>query len=101
MRETLLARVRREPVAALSREELAELLASVRELRREETGTSGPIRVIEVGGSVAVQEETPSGQVLVRIAASRAAADHFVDDRLAVYERMWNGCGCRVDYDRP
>ena len=25
-------------------------------------------------------------------------AVHFVDDRLAAYERMWDGCGCKIDY---
>ncbi len=45
-----------------------------------------------------VQEETPDGQILLRRLGSREAAEEFVEDRLATYERMWDGCGCKVDY---
>ncbi len=26
------------------------------------------------------------------------AARRFVEDRMETYERMWDGCGCRIDY---
>jgi hypothetical protein len=29
---------------------------------------------------------------------SAVAAQQFVADRMAQYERMWDGCGCRVRY---
>jgi hypothetical protein len=47
---------------------------------------------------VLVQEETPDREVLVRIRPTREAAEEFVAHRLETYERMWDGCGCKVDY---
>ena len=37
---------------------------------------------------------------LERVVADLEAAGRFVDNRLAAYDRMWDGCGCKVDYDR-
>jgi hypothetical protein len=37
---------------------------------------------------------------VIRRLADEAAAARFVADRLATYERMWDGCGCRIDYYR-
>ena len=48
-----------------------------------------------------VQEQTTNGEILVHEVGSEAAAQRVVDDRLATYERMWDGCGCKVDYRAP
>jgi hypothetical protein len=45
-----------------------------------------------------VQEETPDRVVLTRRMATREAAEAFVNDRLEIYERMWDGCGCKINY---
>ncbi len=43
--------------------------------------------------------ERPSDTVrVVRPLPSSEAAAEFVRERLAQYERMWDGCGCRIDY---
>ena len=52
-------------------------------------------------GRILVQEETPEREVLVRKLASIDAANGLVDGRLADYERMWDGCGCKIDYFAP
>ena len=28
----------------------------------------------------------------------RETAERFVEDRLSDYERMWDGCGCKIEY---
>ena len=43
-----------------------------------------------------VEQPEPGKRALRRLAADEV--DDFVRDRLAIYERMWDGCGCRVDY---
>ena len=40
-------------------------------------------------------------EVLVRIRPDLEAAEEFVRRRLEIYERMWDGCGCKVNYDDP
>jgi len=85
-----------EPIDAASWE---AMLARAELLRAEDTVISGWIRVIELDGEIRVEEETPDRRILLRRFADRAAADRFVDRRLETYDRMWDGCGCRVDYD--
>ena len=47
---------------------------------------------------MAVEEPTSRQRVLRRLAEDEVAA--FVKDRLDTYERMWDGCGCKVEYFR-
>jgi hypothetical protein len=83
---------------AIDRDTLRELIDAAELLREDDTHLAGWIRVLALGGSILVQEETPKGEVLVRRMPSRDSAERFVDLRMQSYERMWNGCGCKVDY---
>jgi hypothetical protein len=94
----LIERVQESTVLALDPGRLPGLLEASETLRAEDTRLSGWIRILRLEGNLVIQEETPNGEVLLRDAATRDAADQFVDKRLADYERMWDGCGCRIDY---
>ncbi len=96
----LLEALRQETVITLSDERLQGLLKSVEILRDEDTCLSGRIRILSVDGNVLLQGQTPEGKILLRKMASVDEAERFLEDRLATYERMWDGCGCKVDYDR-
>ena len=48
-------------------------------------------------GFAALEQPAPDTWVVRRL-GERAEADRFIQDRLAQYERMWDGCGCRIDY---
>ena len=85
---------------ALESEMLVALLEEADVIRDDDTCLAGRIRVLLLDGVILVQERTPKGQILVRRLADEGTAHRFVDDRLAVYERMWDGCGCKVDYFR-
>ena len=82
----------------LSPDELAGLLEAAELVREEDTCISGMIRIILLRNTVLAQEETPDREIVVRIRPSREAAEELVDRRLKTYERMWDGCGCKVDY---
>ncbi len=77
------------------------LIDAAETLRAEDTTISGTIRLLRSGEEWLVLEEAPRGRLLLRRYADRAAADAFVDRRLAAYDRMWDGCGCKIDYDEP
>lgn len=85
-------------VVSLDPDRLPGLLEVAVTLRAEDTRLAGWIRILRIEGRVVVQEETPEGEVLLRGLASRGAAEGFVDRRVSDYERMWDGCGCRIDY---
>jgi hypothetical protein len=85
-------------IVTATQEELLELLEAAEVLSDQDTLVAGHLRVLGLSGLILVQEETPEGQLLVRRAESVEAAQALVADRLATYERMWDGCGCKVDY---
>ncbi len=91
--------LRREKVVELAPEDLEPLLEASEVLREENTNLAGMLRILRHRGHVVCQEEHPEdGCILLRRMEDRAAAEAFVDDRLQTYDRMWDGCGCKVDY---
>jgi hypothetical protein len=82
----------------LSPDELTALLEEADLVREEDTCISGMIRILRLRNTVMVQEETPEDEIVVRIRPTVKAAKEFVAGRLETYERMWDGCGCKVDY---
>ena len=94
----LLAKIQKQSVIEISRADLASLLENAAVLRSEDTGLSGLCRILSWEGVLLFQEETPRGEVLIREMNSRKAADQLMADRLATYDRMWDGCGCKIDY---
>jgi hypothetical protein len=83
----------------LEADDLPGLIEAAEILREDDTGLAGPIRVLRLDRRILVQEQEPrTSSVLVRELPSREAAERFVAERLDAYERMWDGCGCRIDY---
>lgn len=85
----------------LSAGELGELLAAAETWREEDSSVQGPIRLLRLGDVVLAQEHDPHGTAVVRRLDDRAAAERFLAARLATCDRMWDGCGCRVDPHLP
>jgi hypothetical protein len=94
----LIARIEEQGILPLDREDLPKLLEEADTIRADDTRLAGWIRVLSIDGRIVIQEETPDGEVLLRRVDSPASAERFVERRLADYERMWDGCGCRIDY---
>jgi len=47
-----------------------------------------------------VKEESKPGEYVVRPLDDEKKAEEFIQERMRMYERMWDGCGCRIDYYR-
>jgi hypothetical protein len=76
---------------AITDDDLAPLLENTALLLDHDTSIAGHIRVLGFGETILVQEQTPEGALFLRELPSEEAARRFVDDRLAAYERMWDG----------
>ncbi|MDX2437435.1 MAG: hypothetical protein QNL88_10335 [Acidobacteriota bacterium] len=97
--QELIAQIEKLGIIALDGVALPELLEKVEAVRADDTCVAGWIRILRINDYFTVQEQTPGGDVLVRRMVSREAAERFVEDRLNDYERMWDGCGCKIDYN--
>ncbi len=85
-------------VIPIERAELPHLLDQAAVVKEVDTHISGWIRILDLDGIIILEEETTEGEVLLRQFKSVEMAAALIGDRLATYERMWDGCGCRIDY---
>jgi len=95
----VLKEIERRRVVVFPADGLAELLESAETVREEDTFVAGANRILLIDGQIVFQEQTPDTKdVVVRRCSSRDEAERFTEDRLSAYERMWDGCGCKIDY---
>lgn len=97
--DSALAALRRNALVVLASPDHAAVVAALPTLEQHDTFFAGPLRILDgPTGPVLAEQDPATGSGLLRPAASLADARRLVAERLATYERMWDGCGCKVDY---
>ena len=99
MIEEILQRLEAERIVLLDPDRLHAMLEETEVLEDQDTWLSDRIRILRAGERILIQEMTDRKQVAIRAAGSLEEAKEFVQKRLETYERMWDGCGCKVDYN--
>ena len=94
----MLDKLKTKPYLAIDEKNLAALLEGSKPVRTETPAGQGAIRLFASKDGILFQETSEKGEILVRSFPTREEADRFVEMRLDVYDRMWDGCGCKVDY---
>lgn len=96
--DELARRLEAEHIVELPVAEWADLSGRVEEVARHETFIAGPLLLVRIAGQLAaVEQPSPATRVIRRLAGTDEA-HVFVRERLEIYDSMWNGCGCKVDY---
>jgi hypothetical protein len=91
-------RLKAERVVRLTADEWSGIVDRFEEVQRHSTLVAGDLLIVRsVGGLAAVEQPSP-GERAVRRLDDEDEVRRFVADRLGRYERMWDGCGCKVDY---
>lgn len=85
-------------VMLLSNEEFDALSSSSEIISETDTIVSGKIRILKYLQFYFVQEFTAKDEIAIRKMTSKDAAANFVNERMIIYEKMWDGCGCKVNY---
>ena len=98
--DELIGRLDAEMIVRLTTSDWNDLARDFEELERHATGMAGDLLVIRIQGGLAAVEQPSPGERVVRRLADPDEAHQFVARRLEEYERMWDGCGCRIDYYR-
>jgi hypothetical protein len=98
--EKALRELERGHLIELSEDEWRALEPKVRVRESHDTGQGGALLVVEAPRTLAAVEIPSPGKRVIRPLAGDEEARAFVAERLDTYERMWNGCGCRIDYYR-
>ena len=90
--------LRTEPVVRLSVLDWETMAGAFEEIERHHTVVAGSLVVLRVGDALAAVEQPRPEERVVRRLEGEAAMRAFVRERMEQYERMWDGCGCKVDY---
>lgn len=83
------------PLSASDWDGLSPLLS---EVERHKTQLAGDLIIVQAPeGLVAVESPSRDARV-ARLLGDPEEARAFVEKRMEEYERMWDGCGVKVDY---
>ena len=86
------------PVVRLSALDWDAMAGAFEEVERHHTVVAGSLVIVRVDGLLAAVEQPRPDERVVRALGNEEAVRAFVRERMEKYERMWDGCGCRVDY---
>ena len=98
--KTILEQLQEKNVYQASQQEVVELQEKYSTEKEFKTGITGPIKIllIEERDKRLVLETDQKGSTFIRI-VEKEYIKEFVNERLDIYDRMWDGCGCKVFYN--
>ena len=86
-------------VLLISRKDLDDLLTMAVVLKEKDTSVNDIIRILKYDNSIIIiQELTDKNEVVLRLEMSLESAILFIQKRMETYDKMWDGCGCKIDY---
>ncbi len=94
----ILKKVKSTSFVVITKDELNDLLTVAKVIEEKDTHISDKIRLLKLNGALLVQEKSNKNEYLLRLMKNKKEADLFIDERMETYDRMWDGCGCKVDY---
>jgi hypothetical protein len=94
----LIAHVKKKACLKINEKDLELLLSKSKVVKEKDTLISGKLRLLNYQNNLLIQEQSNKDELLIRFMQSKVEANKFIDERLEIYDRMWDGCGCKVDY---
>ena len=96
--DSIRRRLETERFLVITLEEMAELSQELDTLERHGTLGEGSLLAATWRDLLLAVEQPKADEYTLRKFADRRELDLFLQRRLEQYERMWDGCGCRIDY---
>ena len=94
----LIAHVKKKACLKINEKDLELLLSKSKVVKEKDTLISGKLRLLNYQNNLLIQEQSNKDELLIRFMQSKVEANKFIDERLEIYDRMWDGCGCKVAY---
>jgi hypothetical protein len=94
----VISSAKKKKFLTISRDELNDILTQSKILIEENTYISDKIRLLEYEDELILQEKTTKDEYLIRRMSTQKEAEQLIKERLEIYNRMWDGCGCRIEY---
>jgi hypothetical protein len=94
----LVRRLGRQRIVKLSAEEWERVADHFVVLETHDTRLAGKLLLVRDGRGLAAVEQPAPGRRVIRRLDGESEARAFIQERLDTYDRMWDGCGCKIDY---
>ena len=89
---------KKKKYSIITKEDFKELLSQSKVIIEKDTLISDKIRLLKIEKELLIQEKTTKDEFIIRLMKTKKEAEDFIKQRLEIYDRMWDGCGCRVEY---
>jgi hypothetical protein len=96
--EAIISSAKKKKYLIISEPELNELLSQSNIIIEENTYISDKIRLLQFEDELIIQEKTTKNEYLIRVMKTKKEAEELIKQRLEIYDKMWDGCGCKVEY---
>jgi len=97
-KELLIQQLREKRIVALDASAWTVLADQFTTLESHDTCLAGELCIISTAAGPAAVEQPKPDRRVVRLLRDEAEVRRFVQGRMNTYDRMWDGCGCKVDY---
>lgn len=94
----LIDRVKKKSYLKISEKELEQLLSKSKIVNERDTLISDKIRVLKISNKLIFQEKSNKDEFIIRVMKDINDANKLINERMEIYDRMWDGCGCKIDY---
>jgi hypothetical protein len=94
----LISRAKKKAYLKINEKDLELLLSKCKVVEEKDTLISGKLRLLSFQNNLFTQEQSDKGELLIRFMTNKEEAKEFIDERMETYDKMWDGCGCRVHY---
>ena len=98
MPETIIDEAKEKKYQLISEETLNFLLSDSEILIEKDTLISDKIRLLKFEDNFLIQEKSNKDELLIRLMKSKKEGEDFINSRMETYDKMWDGCGCKVEY---
>ena len=96
--EKIIAVAKKKKYSIVKQDNLKELLFQSKIIIEKDTHISDKIRLLKLDNDLIIQEKTTRDEIIIRIMKTKKEAEEFIKQRLEIYDSMWDGCGCKVQY---
>lgn len=91
-------RIKTEKFLIISSDELQGLLQNSQIVFEQDTRIRDYIRILRDEDNFILQETSNTGEIIIRSFENVIDAMNLVNTRLQIYDKMWDGCGCKINY---
>ena len=78
--------------------QLGELVSKSVVVIEQDTLISDKIRLLKINNEFIMQEKSNKDELLIRSIKSLEEGEELIKKRMEIYDKMWDGCGCKIDY---